>query len=119
MSTNSIVNGDCKAACKASSINGGFAEASAHQFVVNGKPMYFNGFNAYWLMCMASDPSTKVKITNAFQEASKLGMNIVRTWAFSDGGSKPLQTSPGSYNEDMFLVFLKNFLVFFSFLFSI
>ncbi|KAI3830263.1 hypothetical protein L1987_04400 [Smallanthus sonchifolius] len=53
-------------------------------------------------MCMASDPSTKSKVSDAFQEASKIGMNMVRTWAFSDGGRKPLQTSPGVYNEDMF-----------------
>ncbi|KVI03426.1 Glycoside hydrolase, catalytic domain-containing protein [Cynara cardunculus var. scolymus] len=43
-----------------------------------------------------------MKVTDAFQEASKLGMNVVRTWAFSDGGRKPLQTSPGCYNEDTF-----------------
>ncbi|KAJ0823774.1 putative mannan endo-1,4-beta-mannosidase [Helianthus annuus] len=86
-----------------SGINGScFAETRKHHFQVNGKRMYFNGFNAYWLMCMASDPSTKTKVSDAFQEASKIGMNIVRTWAFSDGGSKPLQTSPGVYNEDMF-----------------
>ncbi|KAL4578074.1 hypothetical protein LXL04_014190 [Taraxacum kok-saghyz] len=102
MSANNIVNGDCKATCLPFAINGGFAETRDHQFMVNGKPLYFNGFNAYWLMYMASDPSTRVKVTNAFQEASKLGMNIVRTWAFSDGGSKPLQTSPGFYNENMF-----------------
>ncbi|KAI3667165.1 hypothetical protein L6452_42214 [Arctium lappa] len=53
-------------------------------------------------MCMASDPSTKTKDTDAFKQASKLGMNVVRTRAFSDGCSKPLQTSPGCYNEDMF-----------------
>lgn len=57
-------------------------------------------------MCMASDPSTRVKVTDAFQESSKIGMNLVRTWAFSDGGNKPLQTSPGFYNEDMFKVTL-------------
>lgn len=86
------------------SVNGSFAQTRKHHFEVNGKPMYFNGFNAYWLMCMAADPSTKAKVSAAFQDASKVGMNIVRTWAFSDGGSKPLQTSPGVYNEDMFKV---------------
>ncbi|KAI3993330.1 hypothetical protein MKX01_010073 [Papaver californicum] len=45
---------------------GGFVRTRGTRFVVNGnKPLYLNGFNAYW---------------------------------------KPLQSSPGSYNEDMFKV---------------
>ncbi|PRQ34358.1 putative mannan endo-1,4-beta-mannosidase [Rosa chinensis] len=54
------------------------------------------------MMYMASDPSTQAKVTSAFQQASKYKMNVARTWAFSDGVGKALQTSPGSYNEDMF-----------------
>ncbi|XP_057807184.1 mannan endo-1,4-beta-mannosidase 4-like isoform X2 [Salvia miltiorrhiza] len=53
---------------------GGFVETRGRQFMMNGKAFFFNGFNSYWLM----------------------------TWAFNDGGSKPLQSSPGSYNQDMF-----------------
>ncbi|XP_052619816.1 mannan endo-1,4-beta-mannosidase 4-like [Lactuca sativa] len=99
---NAVLKGDCKGKCHPSTINDSFVETRTHHFLVNGKPLYFNGFNAYWLMCMASDPSTRVKVTDAFQESSKIGMNLVRTWAFSDGGNKPLQTSPGFYDEDMF-----------------
>ncbi|PWA41963.1 glycoside hydrolase, family 5 [Artemisia annua] len=55
-------------------------------------------------MCMASDPTTKTKVTDAFQQASKIGMNVVRTWAFSDGGNKPIQISHGIYYEDTFKV---------------
>ncbi|KAK9057739.1 hypothetical protein SSX86_022577 [Deinandra increscens subsp. villosa] len=103
MSGSYVLDEDCQAASYLPSIvNGTFVEISAHQFVVDGKPMYFNGFNAYWLMCMACDPSTKTKVSDVFQQASKIGMNIVRTWGFSDGCSKPLQISPGVYNEDMF-----------------
>ncbi|KAK6802624.1 hypothetical protein RDI58_000406 [Solanum bulbocastanum] len=29
-------------------------------------------------------------------------MNVARTWAFADGGSKSLQSAPGVYNEQMF-----------------
>ena len=103
---NAVLKGDCKGKCHPSTINDSFVETRTHHFMVNGKPLYFNGFNAYWLMCMASDPSTRVKVTDAFQESSKIGMNLVRTWAFSDGGNKPLQTSPGFYDEDMFKVTL-------------
>ncbi|PNT50397.1 hypothetical protein POPTR_002G184500v4 [Populus trichocarpa] len=80
-----------------------FAKTNGTQFVVNNKPLYLNGFNAFWMMYMSSDPSTRSKVTSAFQQASEYGMNIARTWAFSDGGNdKPLQISPGIYNEDMF-----------------
>ncbi|KAI3444959.1 hypothetical protein Pfo_001624 [Paulownia fortunei] len=87
---------------EARSARDSFVETRGSQFVMNGKPFYFNGFNAYWLMYMASDPSTRDKVTDTFGQASKYGMNVARTWAFSDGGYRALQTSPGLYNEDMF-----------------
>lgn len=73
-------------------------------FVMNGRPFYANGFNAYWLMYMASDPAGRSKVSSAFQQASSHGMTMVRAWAFSDGGHKALQRSPGSYDESMFQV---------------
>ena len=84
--------------------DGGFVKARGAQLMLNGSPYYANGFNAYWLMYMASDPSQRNKVSSTFQEAANHGLNIARTWAFSDGGYKPLQNSPGSYNEDMFQV---------------
>ncbi|KAI8573358.1 hypothetical protein RHMOL_Rhmol01G0270800 [Rhododendron molle] len=81
----------------------GFIKTSGTHFVKNGRRLNLNGFNAYWLMYMASDPATRAKVTNTFQQASKEGMNIARTWAFSDGGSdRPLQSSPGTYNPQTF-----------------
>ncbi|KAG5566408.1 hypothetical protein RHGRI_002100 [Rhododendron griersonianum] len=80
----------------------GFAKTSGTHFVMNGRTLYLNGFNAYWLMNMAVDPSTRGKVTTTFQQASKEGMNVARAWAFSDGGYGSLQSSPGSYNEDVF-----------------
>lgn len=81
-----------------------FVKTRGTKFTKNERPFYFNGFNAYWLMYMASDPSTRYKVTHAFSEASKCGMNVARTWAFSDGGYRALQTSPGNYDEDVFKV---------------
>ncbi|KAK4417082.1 Mannan endo-1,4-beta-mannosidase 7 [Sesamum alatum] len=83
-------------------VRGGFVGTRRSQFVVNGRPFYFNGFNSYWLMYMASDPSTRVKVSDTFAQAAKYGLNVARTWAFSDGGYRALQMAPGSYNEDMF-----------------
>ncbi|KAJ7977773.1 Mannan endo-1,4-beta-mannosidase [Quillaja saponaria] len=65
-----------------------FVGRSGTKFVLDGEP--------------SSDPSTRSKVTQTFQDASQYGLTITRTWAFSDGGSRPLQISPGSYNEDMF-----------------
>lgn len=81
-----------------------FARPSGTSFLVNGLPFYANGFNAYWLMDKAFDPYEREKVTSAFKDASSYGLTIVRTWAFSDGGGRALQISPGNYNEEMFKV---------------
>ncbi|PIN15772.1 Mannan endo-1,4-beta-mannosidase [Handroanthus impetiginosus] len=79
-----------------------FIRSRGIHFMLNGSPFYANGFNAYWLMYEASDPSQRPKVSAAFRQAASHGLTIARTWAFSDGGYNPLQYSPGSYNEQMF-----------------
>ncbi|KAJ8442548.1 hypothetical protein Cgig2_026490 [Carnegiea gigantea] len=79
-----------------------FVRVRGVQLMLKGRPFYGNGFNAYWLMYEGSDPSERGKVSSAFQQASSHGLSIARTWAFSDGGYRPLQSSPGSYNEQMF-----------------
>jgi mannan endo-1,4-beta-mannosidase len=83
----------------------GFVRTRGIHFMLNGNPYYANGFNAYWLMYTAADPSQRFKVSNAFHEATSHGLTVARTWAFSDGGYSPLQYSPGFYNEQMFKVF--------------
>ncbi|KAE9606682.1 hypothetical protein Lal_00025645 [Lupinus albus] len=80
----------------------GFVRTRGFHFLLNGNPYYASGFNAYWLMYTASDPSQRFKVSAAFHEASSHGLTVARTWAFSDGGYRPLQYSPGFYNEQMF-----------------
>ncbi|CAK9176387.1 unnamed protein product [Ilex paraguariensis] len=80
----------------------GFIRTRGVHFMLNGSPFYAHGFNAYWLMFVASDTSQRNKVSSAFQEAVNHGLAVARTWAFSDGGYSPLQYSPGSYNEQMF-----------------
>ncbi|XP_076928686.1 mannan endo-1,4-beta-mannosidase 7-like [Bidens hawaiensis] len=80
----------------------GFVRINGAQFMLNGAPFYANGFNSYWLMDVASNPSQRSKVTTAFKEAVSSSLVVARTWAFSDGGSKPLQSSPSVYNENMF-----------------
>lgn len=92
---------------------GGFVGVDGTQFVVGAggggggnkqTTVYFSGFNAYWLMLVASDPARRAKVVAAFRQASDHGLNLARTWAFSDGGHTPLQVSPGVYDEAMFQV---------------
>ncbi|CAN4123184.1 unnamed protein product [Withania somnifera] len=83
------------------SSNPSFVYTDGTHFALQGKPFYMNGFNAYWLMYMASDPSTRIKVTTVFQQASKYRMNVARTWAFTDGGFRPLRFC-SVYNEQMF-----------------
>ncbi|KAL9227852.1 hypothetical protein vseg_003496 [Gypsophila vaccaria] len=73
-----------------------------NQFMVNGIPFYFNGFNTYWLMVFAADQSTRGKVTDVFQQASSVGLTVCRTWAFNDAQWRALQISPSVYDEHVF-----------------
>jgi mannan endo-1,4-beta-mannosidase len=75
-----------------------------NQFVVGDRPFYVNGFNAYWLMILAVDPSTRGKVTEVFQQAAAVGLTVCRTWGFNDGGWRALQKSLSVYDEDVFKV---------------
>ncbi|KAK1278794.1 Mannan endo-1,4-beta-mannosidase 2 [Acorus gramineus] len=81
-----------------------FVRVSGSHFVLHGRSFYSNGFNAYWLLDRASDPTQRHLVTDAFKHATEPGMSIVRTWATCGGGGQPLQLSPGKYDEDMFRV---------------
>ncbi|RLN15535.1 hypothetical protein C2845_PM02G42600 [Panicum miliaceum] len=89
-------------AAAAAAPGGGLVGVDGTQFVVGGgKTVYFSGFNAYWLMLVASDPPRRGQVVAAFRQAAGHGLNLARTWAFSDGGDTPLQSAPGVYDEAM------------------
>lgn len=82
-----------------------FVKTRGHQFVLNGRPLYVNGANVYWLMTYGSDSSTRWIVDDIFQQAAGAGITVIRTWAFSDGVQyKPLQIIPGVYDEQVFQV---------------
>ncbi|XP_023642272.1 mannan endo-1,4-beta-mannosidase 3 isoform X2 [Capsella rubella] len=74
----------------------GFVGRKGVQFILNGKPFYANGFNAYWLTYEATDPTARFKITYAFQnatshaEAKRLGLKMIITFVnnYSDFGGR-------------------------------
>lgn len=84
--------------------NEGFVRVNGAHFELNGSPFLFNGFNSYWLMHVAAEPSERYKVTDVLREASSAGLSVCRTWAFSDGGDRALQISPGVYDERVFQV---------------
>ena len=81
-----------------------FVTARATQFIVDGHPLYVNGFNAYYLTYTAIDSPSLV--TSLFQQASSAGFTLCRTWGFNDGSSASsyhaMQLSPGHYDETSF-----------------
>lgn len=94
------------------STSGGFVKRKGTEFVVrdyknkNKSPFFFNGFNSYWMMHIASESTHRYKVSNVFREASSVGLSVCRTWAFSDGGNQSLQISPGIYNDHVFQVII-------------
>ncbi|KAL3513304.1 hypothetical protein ACH5RR_026021 [Cinchona calisaya] len=82
--------------------NAGFVRTHGPHFVLNGSPFLFNGFNSYWLMHVAAEPSERYKVSEVFRDASATGLSVCRTWAFSDGGDRALQISPATYDERVF-----------------
>lgn len=80
----------------------GFVKVDGTQFSVDGNPMFVNGFNSYWLMSLAADPTQRNKVTSVFEQAAVHGLKVARTWAFNDGQYQALQTSPGVYDEQVF-----------------
>lgn len=80
----------------------GFVKTEGTHFSVNGKPLFVNGFNSYWLMTLATNPAQRNKVTSVFEQAIVHGLNVARTWAFNDGQYKALQISPGVYDEQVF-----------------
>ncbi|XP_068649041.1 mannan endo-1,4-beta-mannosidase 5-like [Aristolochia californica] len=80
----------------------GFIRTWDSEFVLHGSPFFFNGFNSYWMMRVATDPTQRYKVSDVFREAAAVGLTVCRTWAFSDGGDRALQISPGVYDERVF-----------------
>ncbi|CBI17043.3 hypothetical protein VitviT2T_029213 [Vitis vinifera] len=80
----------------------GFVQTRNTQFILNGSPFFFNGFNSYWMMNVAADPSQRSKVSDVFSQATAARLSVCRTWAFNDGGSQALQISPGVYDERVF-----------------
>lgn len=82
----------------------GFVRTEGTRFVLHGSYFAINGFNSYWMMHVAAEPTERYKVSKTFREAAGAGLSVCRTWAFSDSGDRALQISPGVYHERVFQV---------------
>ena len=85
-----------------------FAERNGTQFFLDGKPLYVNGWNSYWLMAHSVDENSRPRVSAMLQAGAKMGLTVCRTWAFNDGGYDALQISPGQFDERVFKVLERN-----------
>jgi mannan endo-1,4-beta-mannosidase len=77
-----------------------FVRVRNGSFTMGGKPFRFGGTNTYYL-----HQQSHYMIDNALNDASNMGLGVVRAWAFADGsghGYTPLQSAPFVYNEPAF-----------------
>jgi mannan endo-1,4-beta-mannosidase len=87
-----------------------FVSVLDNQFFLGNEPFYYSGTNNYYLSYFAQDDNFRPMVDEVLSEAKNMGLTVIRTWAFNDGGwnqdgypdSWALQTSPGVYNEDAF-----------------
>ncbi len=82
-----------------------FVSVKNGEFDLKGARFYPLGTNAYYLHKYACAGDTN-SIHELFKNMNNLGMNVLRTWAFNDGGDEndifTLQYAPYKYNEKSF-----------------
>jgi mannan endo-1,4-beta-mannosidase len=82
----------------------GFVTIGDGGLQLNGRSFHFAGINCYYLMVFAAEPELRAHVDEVLEDASGMGLSLVRTWAFNDGnGWNALQTAPGVYNEQVFV----------------
>ena len=60
---------------------GNFVELRGGALFLDGKPFHFVGTNIYWLMTKAAQRNYEL-VEQVLDECVKMGLRVVRTWAF-------------------------------------
>lgn len=84
---------------------GDFVYTENANLMLRGKPFRYIGTNCYYLMAYSVQPDMRKCADEVFDDAAKMGLKVIRTWAFNDGKRQwnALQTAPGSYKEGAFV----------------
>lgn len=75
-----------------------FVSTKDGHFVLDGRPFYFAGTNNYYL-----DYASTPMINNVLENASKMGLKVIRCWGFVNGNESNnivIQPSLGVYNQN-------------------
>ncbi|KXZ50337.1 hypothetical protein GPECTOR_17g978 [Gonium pectorale] len=65
-----------------SSSAGSFVGRSGSLLILDGRPLYFVGCNAYWLTEEALRAEGRQRVERMMRTAASLGIRVIRTWAF-------------------------------------
>lgn len=77
-----------------------WVEARGTQLFSGGQPFYFVGANNYYLFY-----KSQAMVDEVLEDAARMGMSVMRTWAFCDGQwaeGQSLQPEARRYNEESF-----------------
>lgn len=61
----------------------GFVYAQGTKFMCDGSPYYYGGTNCYYLIY-----KSKTEVNNVIEDASDMGIKVIRAWGHLDVGTK-------------------------------
>ncbi|KAL6746884.1 glycoside hydrolase superfamily [Haematococcus lacustris] len=77
-----------------SAASSSFVSRRGAQLLLDNRPFYFIGANAYWLMDVAKMSHTRNQVDRFFKYCNSYGLTVVRMWAFNEG----CPSAPGVYD---------------------
>ncbi|GFR39986.1 hypothetical protein Agub_g519 [Astrephomene gubernaculifera] len=79
-----------------SSVGASYVKRCGHQLCIDGKPFYFMGANAYWLIDFVQ--RDKGTVDKFFDYCNQFGLKVIRLWAFNHR----MPYAWGKYDETQF-----------------
>ena len=70
----------------------GFVYAQGTKFMCDGSPYYYGGTNCYYLIY-----KSKTEVNNVIEDASDMGIKVIRAWGHLDVGTKTGKTNSQGY----------------------
>lgn len=70
----------------------GFVYAEGTKFMCDGSPYYYGGTNCYYLIY-----KSKTEVNNVIEDASDMGIKVIRAWGHLDVGTKTGKTNSQGY----------------------
>ncbi len=115
--SNSVNSGQNQTGNTVKAAPAGFVYAQGTQFMIDGKPFYFAGCNAYSIFTVGEDWMTnstndienyaigKTNIDTFMSNMAVIGVKVLRTWGFDHQAWMGYEPANGVYNEAQFMKF--------------